>query len=410
MLPYGLFVKEIHMAKKQQKAQLGRVGRVEREKRITKLIQISMVGIIAVVAVVVIAGLIISTFVTPNIVIATVYDQEITVGEFQTRVRFQRAQMIEQMEQYASYYQLTSDPTFQQQIASIIQQIQIQLDNPQALGQLIINEMIDDILVQREAAESGITVTEDDILEEVGSIFGYYPNGYPTYTPVPTAEPEESAEDGTSVEAPAIAEPTSVTVDEYEQSLTEFLSAYEQYGVTQELFFELIEIQLYRQKFSNQLAEGIDNLEDQVWARHILVGDQETAESVLERLEAGEAFEDLAAELSTDGSAATGGDLGWFNDSRMVAPFSEAAFDAEVGEVAGPVETQFGFHIIEVLGREMRPMAETDFNNLVSLALADLISTLKEPAEEAGDIVLNPDWSKYIPTDPASPYAGQPAQ
>lgn len=398
------------MAKKKSKDRLGRIGRVEREQRLTKIIQYSMIGILVVVAAVVIGGLVISAYVTPNVVIATVYDEEITVGEFQTQVRFQRAQMIDTMNQYAQLYQVYTDPSFQQQISSYIQQVQVQLEDPQALGQAIINQMIDDVLVKREAESRGITVTEDEVLAEVGSSFGYYPDGYPTFTPAPTAEPVEDGED-TDVAATPMPEPTSVTEAEFEQSVSDYLDAFDQYGVTREALFDLIEAQLYREKLSDELAEGIDNMEDQVWARHILVEDEETAESVLERLEAGESFEDLAAELSIDTSnAQEGGDLGWFREGMMVGPFNDAAFGAEVGEVVGPVETQFGYHIIEVLGHEMRPMAEADFNNLVNLALIDLLSEIKGPAEEAGDIVLNPEWTKYTPDDPRSPFSGQIVQ
>ena len=52
-----------------------------------------------------------------------------------------------------------------------------------------------------------------------------------------------------------------------------------------------------------------------------------------------------------DASAAQGGDLGWFGPGRMVAPFEEAAFGARVNQVVGPIETQFGYHLIVVVAR-----------------------------------------------------------
>lgn len=82
-------------------------------------------------------------------------------------------------------------------------------------------------------------------------------------------------------------------------------------------------------------------------AAHILVATMEEAEAVLARLEEGEEFAALAQELSTDvGSGANGGDLGWFGEGMMVAPFEEAVKELEVGGVSAPVETQFGYHII----------------------------------------------------------------
>jgi len=99
--------------------------------------------------------------------------------------------------------------------------------------------------------------------------------------------------------------------------------------------------------------------EDEVRARHILVEEEAEAIAVRERLEAGEEFADIAREVSQDpGSARNGGDLGFFTAGRMVAPFSEAAFALEPGEVSEPVETQFGWHVIKVEERRETPMPE----------------------------------------------------
>jgi hypothetical protein len=85
-------------------------------------------------------------------------------------------------------------------------------------------------------------------------------------------------------------------------------------------------------------------------SRHILLDTEDDAEEVLELLDEGEDFADLAAERSTDPSAATnGGDLGCQPQGTFVPEFEEAAFAADAGDVVGPVETQFGFHVIEVL-------------------------------------------------------------
>ena len=86
-------------------------------------------------------------------------------------------------------------------------------------------------------------------------------------------------------------------------------------------------------------------------ARHILLETVEDAEAVLAELDAGADFAELAAERSTGPSGPNGGDLGCFERGRMVAPFANAAFDAEIGTPVGPVETQFGQHVILVYDR-----------------------------------------------------------
>jgi len=83
-------------------------------------------------------------------------------------------------------------------------------------------------------------------------------------------------------------------------------------------------------------------------ARHILVDTEAAAKDVLQRLQKGEKFEDLAKQFSKDpGSKDKGGDLGWFDAQRMVAPFSKAVTELKNGETtSAPVQTQFGWHII----------------------------------------------------------------
>jgi foldase protein PrsA len=84
-------------------------------------------------------------------------------------------------------------------------------------------------------------------------------------------------------------------------------------------------------------------------ASHILVEDEATAKVVSEKLSAGEEFAELAKEYSTDpGSAANGGDLGFFDRGKMVPAFENVAFSSKVGSISDPVQSQFGYHIIRV--------------------------------------------------------------
>ncbi|PRO64982.1 peptidylprolyl isomerase [Alkalicoccus urumqiensis] len=91
---------------------------------------------------------------------------------------------------------------------------------------------------------------------------------------------------------------------------------------------------------------------EEVEARHILVSTEEEAEVILEELENGADFAALAEENSQDpGSAEEGGDLGSFGRGTMAPPFERAAFSLENDEISDPVESTFGYHIIQVTGR-----------------------------------------------------------
>lgn len=102
------------------------------------------------------------------------------------------------------------------------------------------------------------------------------------------------------------------------------------------------------------------NVPEQVKASHILVivkegASEEDKKAALEKLEglrkraiSGEDFAALAKENSEDGSAAKGGDLGYFGRGQMVKPFEDAAFNLNIGDISPVVETQFGYHIIKL--------------------------------------------------------------
>jgi peptidyl-prolyl cis-trans isomerase D len=84
------------------------------------------------------------------------------------------------------------------------------------------------------------------------------------------------------------------------------------------------------------------------------------ADGILKRAEAGEDFSKLAKEFSQDpGSAQQGGDLGWSERKVWVAPFADAAYSMKVGEIRGPVKTQFGYHILKLDG--IRPATVKTF-------------------------------------------------
>ena len=84
-----------------------------------------------------------------------------------------------------------------------------------------------------------------------------------------------------------------------------------------------------------------------VSASHILVPTVAEAVNLQEQLAAGADFGQLAASHSKCPSGRNGGALGQFGRGQMVKPFEDAAFGAEVGKVVGPVQTQFGYHLVK---------------------------------------------------------------
>lgn len=86
-------------------------------------------------------------------------------------------------------------------------------------------------------------------------------------------------------------------------------------------------------------------------ARHILVDSKEKCEEIKKQIESGSDFAAMAKEHSLCPSGQRGGELGEFSPGQMVKEFDEVVFSEEVGKVHGPVQTQFGFHLIEITSR-----------------------------------------------------------
>lgn len=98
-------------------------------------------------------------------------------------------------------------------------------------------------------------------------------------------------------------------------------------------------------------------------ARHILVDDEALAADLITQLKGGAEFAELAKNSSKDGSAANGGDLGWFQASHMVKPFADAVKALENGQYSqAPVQSRFGYHVI--LREDSRAKAPPSFDSI----------------------------------------------
>ncbi|WP_332648536.1 peptidylprolyl isomerase [Lysinibacillus sp. 54212] len=128
-----------------------------------------------------------------------------------------------------------------------------------------------------------------------------------------------------------------------------------QSNVTKEDFKTNLRFDLLKQKATEdikvtdkEIQAYYDQAKYELNARHILVKDEKKAKELVKKLKDGADFAELAKEESSDGSAANGGDLGWFTVGQMVPEFNDAAYALELNKVSEPVKSDFGYHIIEV--------------------------------------------------------------
>lgn len=133
-------------------------------------------------------------------------------------------------------------------------------------------------------------------------------------------------------------------------------AALAQSNVTEEMLKSNIRFTLLQEKATKdveitdeEIQKYYDQASQELNARHILVEDEATAKEIIEKLNDGGDFAELAKEFSTDpDSGAQGGDLGWFSVGTMVPAFNDAAYALEIDKISEPVQSDFGYHIIQV--------------------------------------------------------------
>lgn len=153
--------------------------------------------------------------------------------------------------------------------------------------------------------------------------------------------------------------------------------------------------------------------------RHILVGTKPEAEATRQRIEAGADFAAEARSTSTDkGSGANGGDLGCGDPAQFVPEFAQAARTLKVGELSQPIQTQFGFHLLEVKSRRAADFASSKDKIAAAMtakaqedAQADVMTAAKDISVDPAFGTIAPDQSGFpsVVVNPTSDSSSQPA-
>lgn len=209
----------------------------------------------------------------------------------------------------------------------------------------IVDRMVTEELVNQEAKAKNITLTDKDLVDEVAAMKLDYGG-------------EEGFQQFLAY--------YGMTEDDLKNELK--LSATVRLLLQSEI--EITDEQV--QAYFDENKEKIGGSAEKVRASHILVTDKDLAEDILAQLKNGADFAELAKEYSTDGSAANGGDLGYFTADKMVDEFSEAAFALKDGEISDIVQSQYGYHIIKRTGYE--PATEANFDDLKDAIKVKLVN------------------------------------
>ena len=384
----------------------------EKEDLQKRIIIISTIAVLAVVFGLIIYGVLDRYVFIPKQTVLSLEGETIKADEFDQQVRWQRQSRIAEIEQIlVTFQQLGGTPEIFAYFEDQLMLSVTQLEQPILIGQEVLQTLSQSLILRVEAEKLGIEIDDAQVDRELQEAFGYYADGTPTPAvtlppPEPTATAEESDDSQSSDDgspdptATPLLVPTEYTEELFLSNYQGFVDSVKSDGIKEETIREIIYMTILRREVREVVTSDVDQSQEQVWIQHILVGDEETALEVLDRLAEDDSFDDLAAEYSLDQSNADiGGDLGWFGLGQMVEPFEEAAFALEIDEISDPVETDFGWHILKSNGKEDRQLDSNAYEALRDQAFYEWL--LEKELEY--QVEINEDWEKYVPSEPSIP-------
>ncbi len=422
-----------------QQAEDNYKSRAEREAELQKWVIRGVIAAAAALIALVAIAFVFEQFIIPNQNVAVVNGENISVGEFRQEYLLERNRLLLQLNQIQNSGIDMQQLAQQEPYRTWMNEVNV----PDQLGLRIINDMVDDKLLAQAAAARDISVDEAALRQAVESYFGFdptqvaligveptatltptitptpYVSPTPTYTPLPSPTPEpsptpdpeatpvaeatqaEEAQEPTITPQPTVVEPT-LSADEVRENFEQTERDYRTYFDTAGIAGETLDAFFERNALETLLADALvpdDSSLLYADLRHILVEDEETALAALTALQAGESFAALARAISTDpGSGYRGGDLGEAYIGNYVPEFRQAIETAEIGALVGPVESEFGFHILQVRSKEERGGAEEQStrDRAKQQELELLRETLRE--EQSENYEIFDTWLDHIPS------------
>ena len=405
----------------------------------TRQIRIGVAAVGGLLLFVFLAAIVNELIIAPNRAVAIVNEQEISLKDWQDRVRFERAQRIILLENQLEAFQ--GNVGVVQQFAGQAINDLLQAD---LLGQNTLNQMIDELVIQQAAEARGITVTDADVDAEIGSTFNYFDGGLPTpfptatatieptpsITPIPTAvitdiiptnTPFPTATLGpTNTPAPTA---TAVSAESFQQEFSDLMAQFEELGVSEEQYRNIVRAQLYRERLTEELAIANELPEE---AEHVSFfalqfGSEEEANEAAAVIDSSD-FLSVWNEIRSrpvgqdPESTAQESEAVWQSQDTVATQYgqavAEAAFDIGIGVPSGIIsqtvdaETTI-YALIQVSGREVRPLSASELQtskleNLTAFIDAQLTGNLTLTEYDRGRTPTSPVLDPIFTTPPTA--------
>ncbi|MCA9930226.1 MAG: SurA N-terminal domain-containing protein [Anaerolineales bacterium] len=393
----------------------------------TRQVRIGVFIVAGLLAIIFVVAIINEFFIVPNQAVATVFGEEITLQDWQDRVRLERAQRVMLLENQLEAF--GGDVGIIQQFSG---QIMVDLQNAEDLGQSVLNNMIDEMVIKQAAEARGITVTEADIDQQIDELFGYYGGGLPTPAPtatetmmptpsvtpiptqvitdvLPTLTPVPTLTPGPTFTPQPTATP--VSQESFDEQFSELITRFNDLGVDVATYRESVRAQIYRDRLLDVLA-GEDRIasEAEQASFFVLSFGTEAEANEAAALIASDGYLDVWNTIKStpfdpeSTSTASASEVLWRTkalvQSSVNAQVADAVFNIDLNTpseiIVEPVDEETNqYFIVMVTGREIRPLSDSEYENNKQQNLINFVS-----AQQVDQVVLTGNDRGRVPTQP----------
>ncbi|HVO70449.1 MAG TPA: peptidylprolyl isomerase [Aggregatilineaceae bacterium] len=318
-------------------------------------------------------------------IVSRVNGDPITRSAFQARVRLVRWQYLRELDKL---YELTGGNVAL--TPQYVENLVTNLENPDTLGDAVLTQMEEERLLAQVGRDQGIAPTDAEVQQREAAFFSLWTN--------------------VSVDELASSDSAQAFITQW------YVDAGAASGMSQDDLRAVFAAEALRARLFDHVTADVPTEELAVHTRHILCSfhpdnptdltpptpeERSAAENCImnayARLSAGEPFASVANALSNDrASAQRGGDVDWARVSTLVTGYADAVRDAELNKLIGPVETEFGLHLIEVLERKKQRLTDEEYATSRQGYFDAWLKALRAQAT----IERSPDWNTDIPTEP----------
>lgn len=401
--------------------------RSQREAEQRRRVYQALAAVGALLLLIMVFALVNEFFLAPNRAVATINGEDISLRDWEDRVRYERAQRIIVLEN--QYEAFGGDVGLIQQFAG--QQIN-ELYLPEELGQIVIDTMVNEAVIRQAAQARGIRVTDAEVDEFIGEAFGYYGGESPTplptatetvmptpsLTPIPTAVITEVLPTNTPLPSPTVGPTntppptaTPVSQEEFDTQFNEVMAQFEELGVDPDVYRSVVRAQLYIDKMTDALAEenGVADEAEQASFYILSFGTEEEANATVEQIAADgfltvwNTIRSTPANAESD-STANAFEVLWRRQEDLVSFGTEvqsAVFNLPVDtpsdvlvQVDATTETET-YYIVQVSGREVRPLSANAYETAKRENLTSFLDS-----QIAGSLETTEFWRGRVPTQP----------